>query len=406
MTLIAAFAPRTWVAASAKGQRYVRVGARACLVGGLVIVGTVVAMRVFLPTNTAGFQPASPLQAAFRTLDPRVALTDVFSSRLSWWGAATGMFAEQPLVGVGLGRYPRLVPEYAGAGVPSENAHNVFLQILAETGLIGFAGLVLLVATVFASLVASGSSRAEDVAVARGSLLGVTAFLVTCLSGHPVFLASGQVVLATMLAAVLVAADGSRSPLPHPTTPRPHGHPPEHVGSWLPSWKNAATVVAGLGLLWYPAAALGHGPRAWDKPSPWGYSWGLFPEEIAVGSGPFRWTGERAIVDLGMPPAVTSLELRMVAPSPIRNGRTVEARFQIGDRVEVHVFRTAEPATVLLDVHPGNVTDDRRVRLTIDVEPALIPSEEGASDDVRRLGLQLFPPVWRAGVTDGSVEAG
>ena len=393
--LIAAFAPRTWVAASVHGRRYVRVGAMACLVGVLVIVGTVVITRVFVPTNPAGFQPASPLQAAFRTLDPTVALTDVFSSRLSWWGAAARMFADQPLVGVGLGRYPRLVPEYAGAGVPPENAHNVFLQILAETGLIGFAGLVLLVGTVFASLAASGSSRTEDVAIARGALLGVTAFLVTCLSGHPLLLASGQVVLATMLAAVLVAADGSRSPSPHSTTLRPHGHPMANAGSWLPTWKNAAAVVAGLGLLWYPAAALGHGARAWDKPSPWGYSWGLFPEEVAVGSGPFRWTGERAIVDLAIPPAVRSLELRIAAPSPIRSGRTVEARLQMGDRVEVHMFRTAEPATVFLDVDQGNVPDERRMRLIIDVEPALIPSEEGASDDVRRLGLQLFPPVWR-----------
>ena len=52
-------------------------------------------------------------------------------------------------------------------------------------------------------------------------------------------------------------------------------------------------------------------------------------------------------------------------------------------------------ATVFLDVDQGNVPDERRMRLIIDVEPALIPSEEGASDDVRRLGLQLFPPVWR-----------
>ena len=89
---------------------------------GLGLVGLLAGgARLITPSRAQPFQPTSPAEAVVRTLDPRVPLTALFSRRLEWWGAAGRMFAERPLLGVGLGRYPRLLPQYAVAPVPVEN---------------------------------------------------------------------------------------------------------------------------------------------------------------------------------------------------------------------------------------------------------------------------------------------
>ena len=402
LTLFLAFAPHSWMPPFVSGRRYLKRTARLSLPGALVVVGAMVIARTLISTDPVRFQPTSPIQAALRTLDPRLGLTEIFSNRFEWWGTALRMFEKQPLVGVGLGRYPRLVQEYSSSSVPPENAHNTFLQVLGEAGGLGFAGMVLLVCAIFRSLtVSSRASRLDDAAVARGTLLGVTAFLMTCVSGHPLLLASGQVVLATMLATVIVLS----GKLPHASIGSPAVAMPR-VQSMTNEWKAAPSVVGGLALLWYPAAALGDMPRAWEEPSMWGYSWGLFPEEVAPGSGSYRWTGRGAIVDLEMPPAAAALELRVAAPSPVRGGRSTQASFRIGTRTASHTFDTAGPATVSLEIDPAEVGDDRRVRLVINVEPTLVPSALGGSDDSRQLGLQLFPPVWRDSVNDRRTDSG
>ena len=62
--------------------------------------------------------------------------------------AATGlrMGAARPVFGVGIGRYYTLSSEFSSprlrATYPHENAHNNFLQVLAELGVVGLAAFV------------------------------------------------------------------------------------------------------------------------------------------------------------------------------------------------------------------------------------------------------------------------
>ena len=79
-----------------------------------------------------------------KTFDPRESTGWVLRGRVPWWQAAVAMFEEYPVAGVGLGRYPRLMRGYGG-GKMVENAHNFFLQLLAESGLIGCGAFVLCV---------------------------------------------------------------------------------------------------------------------------------------------------------------------------------------------------------------------------------------------------------------------
>jgi O-antigen ligase len=55
------------------------------------------------------------------------------------WNAARGMFADHPLVGVGLGGYRREYHERR-LGADSTHAYNIVLHVLAESGAIGLLG--------------------------------------------------------------------------------------------------------------------------------------------------------------------------------------------------------------------------------------------------------------------------
>ncbi len=66
--------------------------------------------------------------------------------RLAHWVAAQRMFAASPLLGVGPGNYAAVYDTYRLPRweEPLGHAHNVYLNVLAETGIIGFAAFVVL----------------------------------------------------------------------------------------------------------------------------------------------------------------------------------------------------------------------------------------------------------------------
>lgn len=60
--------------------------------------------------------------------------------RMAHWQAAWGMFQDHPLFGIGIGNYASAYPAYALPhwDDPLGHAHNYYLNVLAETGLVGF----------------------------------------------------------------------------------------------------------------------------------------------------------------------------------------------------------------------------------------------------------------------------
>jgi O-antigen ligase len=137
-------------------------------------------------TRAAGGAIVLLLAAATTWLYPEgrnEALRPAFEFRAVMNRAALSMTVDHPAFGVGLGRfYDRssayMPVEYAGV---QENAHNNFLQISAELGLLGL-GL-------FAALVVSGLratwQAGSDSPWERGVAPGLVTFLLTCLAGHP-----------------------------------------------------------------------------------------------------------------------------------------------------------------------------------------------------------------------------
>jgi len=83
-------------------------------------------------------------------------------SRWGVWTAAVAMAVEHPLFGVGVANFINYYPDYSGQAFGIDHAHNIFLNMLAERGLIGLAafGLVLVVMfrSLFAALRTAGST--------------------------------------------------------------------------------------------------------------------------------------------------------------------------------------------------------------------------------------------------------
>ncbi len=66
--------------------------------------------------------------------------------RMAHWQAAWGMFSDHPWLGVGIGNYEPVYPAYflPGWTEPLGHAHNYYLNIAAEAGLIGLAAYLVL----------------------------------------------------------------------------------------------------------------------------------------------------------------------------------------------------------------------------------------------------------------------
>jgi len=99
------------------------------------------------------------------------------------------LFAEAPVFGIGLTRFYGESERYAGPALtgmgwrPTENAHNNFIQVLAEQGLVGFAALLWWLAVILTGGVRAQISNPD--AGRKGLLLAVVACVGTWLTGHP-----------------------------------------------------------------------------------------------------------------------------------------------------------------------------------------------------------------------------
>ena len=99
------------------------------------------------------------------------------------------MIQDRPLLGVGTGQFYVLFPRYTsdelqrafedanGRPIPRENAHNQFVQVGAELGMVGLLAFVLLLVASFESGLRQ-AGRLPELAALGG-------FLITALAGHP-----------------------------------------------------------------------------------------------------------------------------------------------------------------------------------------------------------------------------
>jgi hypothetical protein len=160
---------------------------------------------------------------------------------------------------VGIGRFWHDSSLFGGPdrafGIVNENAHNNFLQVLAEQGLVGFTALVIALVAVFAS-----TRQMSPFHRLRGFLaMGLVVFVLTWLGGHPLLQAESSFAFwllagvfagmadppsaswwRTMLAIAALALIVS-APIRADRAIRDAGF--EHVGAGLTGWRPALDGV-------------------------------------------------------------------------------------------------------------------------------------------------------------------
>lgn len=138
---------------------------RAALVGLLLAVGLVMTRRrSWLPLTVA----VMAVMAVMNPLSTGRLLPGV-ASRVEVWVAALGIIAGHPLAGVGVGNFQAAAPRYW-------NAHNLYLHVAAESGVV--AGLLLIAVLVLALWQADElSGRGGDAGAAgRAFSISILAF--------------------------------------------------------------------------------------------------------------------------------------------------------------------------------------------------------------------------------------
>ena len=289
------------------------------------------------------------------------------------------MIRARPLFGVGVGQYYRTSPGFLSPQLAwtygFENAHNYFLQIGGELGLVG---LCLFLGWLGAGL--ASTWRALTIAPGDARLLGaaggVVVLLITSTTGHPFLVREVaspfwiQFALMTALAgsALLNRAAGSPALAPRPASPA--------------SRLLAATAAVAI-LAWSPAATAKTETtlpesRAVD---------GFYPWETLADGTRVRWTGNYA--SLFVPVDVTRVEIPLRLPTDGRHLSSMGVEVMIGG---VDRGRTIVGSTwTIIDLPlPGAAPPTRFTRIDLRVDRTWQPGVYIAgSADLRMVGVQL-----------------
>jgi O-antigen ligase len=186
-------------------------GSRAALIAVVLVAAAVAPWRPLRGSGRArAIGAAALVLIGFAAWLSPNSLLDLHSSggalriRAELARVALDLWRTDPALGVGIGRFversrdvmrdPYVVALY-GRG---ENAHNNFLQVLAELGLAGALAFALVLVTALRQPSAEGLRR------------GLAAFLITCLSGHPLLVP--DVTFAFWLVAGAAAGGGAAAP--------------------------------------------------------------------------------------------------------------------------------------------------------------------------------------------------
>ena len=141
---------------------------------------------------------------------------------------ALHVFMDHPLLGVGIGQSPKYIPRYGrmyGDMLPWKNAaaHNLYLQILAETGLVGLAAFLLMIWAVVRPMFALrrywAQSHPEYVHTLTSLMLGLLLFLVTSIFLHMSFARYFYLLLGLCGAATAIYTPRAESQATAPSKP-------------------------------------------------------------------------------------------------------------------------------------------------------------------------------------------
>ena len=248
-------------------------------------------------------------------------LPKAFSFRTEMTRMTLRMIAAQPVFGVGVGTFYARSSGYFTPGftsvVPNENAHNNFLQVFAELGLVGLVPFLWTIVAAGAA-VARGWRSGKPTAVVAGGAAGLAAFVLTWLTGHPLLIFPVATAFWLVLAAVTALA-GEDDLAAHATGRWPRGR--------VRAFAAAIIVVAAV------ASVPLRGRDAAEQTNLSGAALGLSPWDTGAGGERFRRM-TAPVVQFYIDAGATSMTL------PVR----LEGNWPEQTTVDVEVRLDGEPA--------------------------------------------------------------
>jgi O-antigen ligase len=353
---------------------------------------------VALPKQPPAPPPATPWEAVLQTVDPRQPLEHVLKRRYVIWEASLALVRSHPLSGGGGGQFPRFLASYPRADGP-ENAHNYFLQVMAEGGLIGFMSLLLLLASIV--LAVTPSLRGPDQSrcrLAAGLATGLVAFVLTWLTGHPLLTLSNQLWFAAVLAVGLTALER-----PSPAEAMP---PARRLSGALRMVVLHRAFVPTACLVILIAAAPGAVATAREtglqRHAAGVYNWEPAPPlDSGPGETRFRWTTGRAVLREPVRGAVIEVPIYLARPDISTRVVTVAITIAGAPVTPPTLLKngwyvlTYDLVTLLGE---PRWKASQVITLEFVVRPTVVPARLGPSNDTRELGIGLGAVRWRGPV--------
>jgi O-antigen ligase len=281
-------------------------------------------------------------------------------------GIAWQMFRDEPLLGIGTGQYGiaflwYLNNPYMRWG--SLSSHNLYVQLLAEQGLLGLGAFAAIVLPALGRRVRRAETPPGGAPLRPYLLVSLLIWLLYGLFQFTFLMRSTQLFFWLLLGLLVATA---------PPAPR------RRAGPRLAAALVTVLVVAG--------AFRAHAAAA--RPIPPGYSWGLHDWQAPDGS---VWTRGGAVLKLRVQGPV--LRLAFAFPvSPLAGSQRVEILL---DGTPVGRLVLDAPAWRTVEI-PVAAPTGRHVLLGIRVARTFTPAGLRLSIDPRRMGVLMRPAAWPA----------
>jgi O-antigen ligase len=281
--------------------------AAACLLATAVVLGTVLDIR--------HQQQTSYLHTWLYTFNLRQPPDAIAKGRIAVWQAMIAMIGTAPFTGVGLGNsvneFERFRVRLGLESLPADahlSAHNTYLLVTSELGVLGLAAWLLMLAGVGFGMRAHGNLPARTIATwpAAGLVAGLAGYTLTMLTGDRILLRE-DIVVGTTCAALATLGSGR--------LPRP--------------WRLAAIALLAITLASWPMrAARPSSEHAGVALPP---HEGLHGDQVGIRGDTYRWSKGYAVLYLPTTASRVRVPIRNLSPRPQRvevfvDGRRAEVR--------------------------------------------------------------------------------
>jgi hypothetical protein len=345
----------------------------------LVLIGIIGVWGVYISgAQLPGLQWMNELlaQVRARNLASLSDLGGMMGSRFEIWSAAINMISSYPFMGVGQGEFYHLSSNISFSKSEflrlngGENAHNYFLQTLAELGVIGIS--LFLLAFLYPIKVARSRSLLYP------AVIGLLGLFLGNIFAHA-FLVRENLLLAACLLALLYSLAYAGNPV----------NAGQVVGGQTRSkrskWLGAALLFCFVGLELFTAYGrlpFIYGADCFVKEKPVGidgWTSGAWEEKLLTGT--------------------QKIELQVSPDRPGLDRRPLVAQFELlsweAGKGKVPIARATQrwtsntPATLTLELPKEYIDSPNLITARLEVSSCFTPRDLGINTDARRLGVKL-----------------